>query len=221
MMLGETQTDLATAIVDWFSADHFTVQVETNGLHVLECLRENHYDVIILEIALPGLDGISVARSCRAGGVTTPLVLMAARQSSDSLRSGLDAGADSVVVKPFHLSDLAAQVRALLRRPAMRPEEVLRIGDIAMDTGAGTVTKNDLQIHLLPMEFKLLHFFLCHPNQVFSARAIFERVWRKRDGSLEDTVRTHIRTLRMKIDSVGTKSIITTVRGQGYKTDVR
>jgi DNA-binding response OmpR family regulator len=90
---------------------------------------------------------------------------------------------------------------------------------VAMDTGAGTVTKDDILVHLHPMEFKLLQFLMGHPNQVFSAHALFERVWQKDFGSMEDTVRTHVRTLRQKIDSDGFASVITTVRGLGYKTE--
>jgi DNA-binding response OmpR family regulator len=94
-----------------------------------------------------------------------------------------------------------------------------RIRKCGEDTGAGTVTRNDILVHLHPMEFKLLQFFMRHPNQVFSAHALFERVWQKDFGLEEDTVRTHIRTLRRKIDSAGCQSVITTVRGLGYKTE--
>lgn len=222
MLLGETQEDLATAMKDWFSWDHYTVEVQCNGLRILDCLRQNHYDIIVIEIALQGLDGISVVRGYRAAGGSTPIALMASRHSSHELQCGLDSGADAFVVKPFQLSDLAAQLRALLRRPALRSERVLtaRCG-LAMDTGAGTVTRDDILIHLHPMEFKLLQFLLRHPNQVFNSEAILERVWQKDAGQLDDTVRTHIRTLRQKLDLPGRPSVITTVRGLGYKTESR
>lgn len=219
MLLGETQSDLANAMHDYFSLDRYTVQLESRGLRILECLRQNSYDVILLDIVLPDIDGIGVVRGYRATGGTTPILMMSGRHSSSELQSALDAGADAYIVKPFKLSDLAAQLRALLRRPAMRNERVLLSGSIAMNSEAGTVTKNDQLIHLHPMEFKLLQFLLRHPNQVFNAHAIFERVWKKDSGQLEDTVRTHIRTLRRKLDSVGCQSIITTVRGLGYKTE--
>jgi DNA-binding response OmpR family regulator len=221
MLLGETQEDLASAMNDWFSGDHYTVEVQSNGIRILECLRHEHYDVVVLEMALPGVDGIAVVRGYRASGGTAPIVLMASRHSSLELQCGLDAGADAFVVKPFHLCDLAAQIRALLRRPALRSEKMLITGDLSMDTGAGTLTKDDILVHLHPMEFKLLQFLLRHPNQVFNAQAILERVWQKDIGQMDDTVRTHIRTLRRKIDSPGTPSVITTVRGFGYKTEAR
>jgi DNA-binding response OmpR family regulator len=219
MLLGEPQVDLATAMTEFFSREQYTVQPEVSGLRILECLREDHYDVIVMEIALLTLDGISVVRDYRARGGSIPILLLAGKYSSEELQCGLDAGADAYVVKPFRLHDLAAQLRALLRRPALRSEKMLTSGLVALDTGAGTVTRNDILVHLHPMEFKLLQFFMRHPNQVFSAHALFERVWQK-DFELEgDTVRTHIRTLRRKIDSEGCLSVITTVRGLGYKTE--
>jgi DNA-binding response OmpR family regulator len=205
----------------FFSVRHYTVRLEDNGLHIVECLRDGAYDVVVLEIALPGLDGIGVVRVFRAAGGSTPILLMASRHCSDELQCGLDAGADAYLVKPFQLSDLDALLKALLRRPALRCDRVLVSGSIAMDTAARTVTRDDRVIHLHPMEFKLLQFLLRHPNQVFDARALFERVWQKGFGHMDDTVRTHVRTLRRKIDLAGSPSIITTVRGFGYKAENR
>ena len=221
ILLGEPQEDFAIAMSDYFSLNHYSVRVESNGLRILECLRQEQYAVVVMEIALPGLDAISVVRDYRASGGNAPILLMAGRHSSDELQRGLDAGADTYLVKPFHLTDLSAQLRALLRRPSLRSENMLTSGLVSMDSAAGTVTRNDIIVHLHPMEFKLLQFLLKHPDQVFNARAIMERVWHKDIGHLDDTVRTHIRTLRQKIDSEGCASIITTVRGLGYKTENR
>ena len=219
MLIGETQEDLATAMKDWFSWDHYTVEIQSNGLRILERLRQYQYDVIVLEIALPGVDGISVVRDYRASGGNIPIALMAGRHSLHELQSGLDVGADAYVVKPFQLCDLAAQLRALLRRPALQNEKLLMADGLSMDTGSGTLRRHDLLVHLRPMEFRLLQFLLQHRNQVFNSQAIMERVWQKNGGQMDDTVRTHIRTLRQKIDSAGSPSIITTVRGLGYKTE--
>ncbi len=221
MILGETQEDLATAMNDFFSAQQYTVQMEDNGLRILERLRQEFFDVIVLEMALPGLDAISVIRGYRSTGGNTPILLMSGSFCSEELQGGLDAGADAYMCKPFRLNDVAAQIRALLRRPLLRSGSILTSGLVAMDTGAGTVTRDDIQIHLHPMEFKLLEFLLRHPDQVFNARAIMERVWHKDLEFLDDTVRTHVRTLRQKIDSGGIPSIITTVRGLGYKAENR
>lgn len=221
MLIGETQQDFALALNEFFSLHHYLVELECNGLRILELLRENKYDVVLMEIALPGLDALSVIRGFRAATGDTPIILMASTHCSKELENGLDAGADAYVVKPFHLNDLAAQVRALLRRPVMRNEGVLIRGSLLVDTGAGTVNRDDIPIHLHPMEFKLLKFLLMHPNQVFSADTIFARVWKKDLGQVDETVRTHVRTLRRKIDVLGDPSVITTVRGLGYKSESR
>ncbi len=219
LLLSETQEDLANAMVDYLSNDGYTVTLVDNGLRALEHLNNYQYDVIVLEAALPGLDGISVVRNYRSSRGTTPILLIAGRQSSEELQCGLDAGADAFLVKPFQLADLSAYLRALLRRPALRSERVLISGNVAVDTEAGTVTRSDVPVHLHPMEFKLLQFLLRHPNQVFNVNALFERVWQKDIGGMDTTVRTHVRTLRQKIDSTGNSSIITTVRGLGYKVE--
>jgi DNA-binding response OmpR family regulator len=219
MLLCEPQEDLAAAMLEFFSADDYIIDMETNGLRVLECLRQKRYDVIILEMALHGLNGLGVIRGYRAAGGNSPILLLTGSVSSDELQHVFDSGADAYLGKPFRLTDLSAQVRALLRRPALRNEKKLILGCLTMDTEAGTVTKDDQSIHLYPMEFKLLQFLMRHPNQVFSATALFERVWQKDAGKMNDTVRTHIRTLRRKIDGKFRTSFITTVRGLGYRTE--
>ena len=217
MLLCEPQVDLAVAMVEFFSSDNYTIDLEPNGLRALEFLRQRQYDVIILALALPGLDGISLVKGYRSGGGTAPILIISGKECSQEKQDSLDAGADAYLSKPFQLSDLSAQLRALLRRPSLRSEKILCAGNVALDTESGTVTKNDIPVHLFPMEFKLLQFLLRHPNQVFDAHAIFERVWQKGIGHAEDTVRTHIRTLRRKLDTDGGPSVITTVRGIGYK----
>jgi DNA-binding response OmpR family regulator len=219
MLLGETQEELGAAIRDFFSIEHYTVERQSNGFRLLECLRQNHYAVIVLEAELPGLDAISVVRSYREGGGGSPILIIAETHCSAQLQAALNAGADAYLVKPIEMADLAAHVRALIRRPALGNHKILTSGAIAMDTTGGTVTRNDISVHLHPMEYKLLQFLMSHPNQVFSSHALFERVWKKDFSLLEDTVRTHVRTLRQKIDTVGSASIITTVRGLGYKSD--
>lgn len=219
LLLGTADADQANVMKEFLSLEHYTVQVESSGLHILERLRKDHYDVIVLDVNLLALDGISVVLDYRSSGGSTPILLTSGKYSSDELQWGLDAGADAYLAKPFVLKDLAPQLRALLRRPAVRSERILTSGVLTMDTAAGTLTKNNAPIHLHPMEFKLLQFLLSHPNQVFNAHALFQRVWQKNEGLTEDTVRTHIRTLRQKIDSADCPSVIVTVRGHGYKTE--
>lgn len=220
ILIGEKDKELGSAIQDWFcDVSDFTSQVEHTGWRILECLGKQKFDAIIFDVQLPGIDGMTILRSYRAAGGCTPIILMAGWHNSEELRCGLDAGADGYLVQPFELATLAAMVRAVMRRPEMRLQKLLCWGGVCMDASSGSVSKDDAPIHLNPMEFKLLQFFLEHPNQAFSADALSERVWRKGIQKKNDTVRTHIRTLRQKIDSQGCPSLITTVRGIGYKTE--
>lgn len=220
MLVGETQRDLASAIVDYFALQKYNVQLESNGLKILEYLRRTSFDIVVLEIALPGIDGIEIVKSVRSMGKTMPILLLSSEYCSEELQKGLDLGADGYMVKPFKLADLAVRARAMLRRPDIKNAQTLVSGNIKIDTASGTILKDEEVIHLHPMEFKLLQFLLGHPDQIFSTHAIYDRVWQK-SGYLEDTVRTHIRTLRRKLDSPDRDSIITTVRGFGYKSEIR
>ena len=219
ILLCEPQEELATSIHDFLSSESYKIQSEPNGLRALELLREHSFEVIILEMALHGLDALGVIRSYRANGGSSPILLLAGNAPTADFQSGLDAGADSCLSKPFRLTDLAAQIRALLRRPALQAHGVLTLGGLTLDSDAGLVSRQDKPIQLFPMEFKLLRFLMKHPNQIFDSRAIFERVWQKEQGVADDTVRTHIRTLRRKIDAEGHPSVIVTVRGLGYKVE--
>jgi DNA-binding response OmpR family regulator len=219
MLLGEPDKALAAAMNTFFSSTDYIVQLADSGSRVLDCLQRKEYRVLVLEIDLPGLDGISVVRRYRSSGGSAPIILMTTEYSSAELQCSLEAGADVYIERPFQFNDLAAQVRALLRRPCLRNEKVLTLGGLEMNTGSGTLTRDNVSIHLHPMEYKLLQFLMTHPNQVFSSHALFQRVWQKDDGLMEDTVRTHIRTLRQKIDLGGCVSSIITVRGLGYRAD--
>lgn len=219
ILIGEIDRDLADAMRDWFAIDKIVSQVETNGLPVLDWLRKVQYDMILLNVRLPGVDGISIVKQYRASGGHTPIILMAGRHCSEELQRGLDLGADSYLVQPFQLGDLSAKVRAALRRPELQGQKLLRTGSLVLHAEAGVVTRDDKPIHLHPMEFKLLHFLMKHPNQIFDAGALAERVWQKSYHQGDETVRTHISTLRRKLDAIGQPSVVTTVRGLGYKSE--
>lgn len=219
LLVGEFTDKLSSGIRDCFALRGFNVQSEDNGLRILECLQSNHYDLIVLETTLPGLNGIGVTRDFRKRGGDTPILLIADNHSSNELQGALDAGADSYLAKPFEVDDLTAQMRALLRRPALKGAAVLSVGHIAVDRNACTVTRAGELVQLFPLEYKLLEFLLSNANQVFSSKILLERVWGLDDSDNDSTVRSYIKTLRHKIDLPGQPSAITTVRGLGYRLD--
>jgi DNA-binding response OmpR family regulator len=219
ILIVEDELDLAGPVRDWLARESNTVEIVADGSEALECLRLYKYDVIILDLMLPGLNGMEICRQFRARGGTTPILMLTAKGSVEDKEAGLDIGADDYLTKPFSLKELAARVRALLRRPPDVSSNILTVADIALDPSANNVTKAGKEIHLLPKEFSLLEFFMRHPNQVFSAEALIDRVWQSDSDALSDTIRTHIKTLRRKIDSKGKPSLIATVHGVGYKLE--
>ncbi|MBX9688844.1 MAG: response regulator transcription factor, partial [Candidatus Obscuribacterales bacterium] len=177
ILLVEDEKDLAQLISGWLQREHHLVEILDNGIDALATIQMNKYDVIILDIMLPGMSGLEICKQYRKSRGVTPILLVTAKSSIEDKETGLDAGADDYITKPFALKELAARVRALLRRGQSLPSNQLTIKDIVIDPVDYTVTKAGQQIHLLPQEFRLLEFLARHPNQVFSAEDLLASVW--------------------------------------------
>jgi len=220
ILVVEDEADLAKLVSSWLSREHHLVEIAENGLTAINLLQTNKYDVVILDLMLPEIHGLQVLRQFRQSRQTTPVLILTASDTIDSKEQGLDSGADDYVTKPFNLKELSARVRALLRRGQANSDNKLTIRDIIVDTAEYRVTKNGTEIHLLPKEFRLLEFLLRHPHQVFSAEELLSHVWESDTPALLDTVRSHIKRLRKKLDSPGVKSIISTHYGIGYRIEL-
>jgi two-component system response regulator MprA len=175
-------------------------------------------DAAILDVLMPGIDGLEVCRRLRAGGNAVPVLMLTARAEVDSRVAGLDAGADDYLPKPFALAELLARLRALLRRAANGDEAsaVLRFADLQLDLGTREVRRGDLEIELTRTEFSLLELFLRNPRQVLTRSIIFERVWGYDFGPTSNSLDVYIGYLRRKTEDGGAPRIIHTVRGVGY-----
>lgn len=219
ILLVEDDADLAHLIVSVLGIDRHTLDVVGDGQMALSQLKLSKYEVIILDWMLPGMSGMDVCRQFREKGGATPILMLTAKSSPEEKESGLDAGADDYLTKPFNAKELAARIRALLRRPQSVSAKKLQVGAILLDPKTVKVYKNGEEIHLLPKEFSLLELFMRYPNQVFSGDALLERVWAAESSASLDTVRTYIKTLRKKIDTDGSASLIRTVHGVGYCMD--
>ncbi len=220
ILIVEDEPDLSEPVRAYLTHEHHLVEVVADGLEAMERLRFYKYDVIILDWMLPGMQGVEVCKGFRDSGGTTPILMLTSRRQTNDKIIGLDAGADDYLTKPFDVHEVSARVRALLRRPQTVHSNVLRVRNIILETSTFRVTREGTDIQLLPKEFALLEFFMRHPNQVFSAEALLDRVWSSESEASPETIRTYIKRLRQKIDRKDEQSsIISTVHGVGYKLE--
>jgi DNA-binding response OmpR family regulator len=197
---------------------HYTVDVAGDGEAGWQDATTFDYDVILLDVMLPKLDGVVLCRRLRNWGCRSPILLLTARDSKTDKIEGLDAGADDYVVKPFDVEELAARIRALLRRESQSLPPVLQWGNLKLDPSACEVTYQGQQLHLTPKEYALLELFLRNSQRVFSHSALLDRLWPLEESPGEEAVRTHIKGLRQKLKAVGAPpDLIETIYGMGYR----
>ncbi|MGK7889908.1 MAG: response regulator [Leptolyngbyaceae cyanobacterium] len=196
----------------------YAVDIAENGATAQEFLALFSYDLLVLDMLLPDVDGISLCRQCRHQGKTTPILMLTAEDSKSDKVKALDAGADDYVVKPFDFEELCARMRALLRRDSPQVDPSLHWGQLWVNPTTFEVTYGEATIHTTPKEYALLALFLRHPSRVFSLEAIIENLWTYDDPPSGDAVRTHIKGLRQKLKAGGApKDLIETVYGMGYR----
>jgi len=175
------------------------------------------YDLIILDVMLPGKDGFAVCRSLRARKVTAPILMLTARNAVDDRVQGLDGGADDYLVKPFELAELRARMRALLRRGASDRSAQLRVADLVMDPAAHTVSRGGREIDLTAREFSLLEYFMRNPGRLITREMAEGRLWNQDDIVASNVVDVYVRRLRVKIDEGFSPRLLETLRGSGYR----
>ncbi len=195
----------------------YDVELAADGEEALERLDANgEPDAVILDILMPKMDGLEVCRRLRREGHRLPVLMLTARDEVENRVSGLDAGADDYVTKPFALEELLARMRALLRRTSSGSGEVLRFADLELDPGTREVRRDGEPIELTRTEFSLLELFLLNPRQVLTRSVIFERVWGYDFGFSSNSLDVYIGYLRRKTEAGGRPRLIQTVRGVGY-----
>jgi two-component system response regulator MprA len=195
--------------------ERYEVRSATDGRAALEHLVEHSVDAIVLDVAMPDVDGLEVCRRLRSAGDRTPVLMLTARDAIDDRVAGLDAGADDYLVKPFALAELKARLRALLRR-VDGDATVLRFADLELDPGAHEVRRGPRRIELSRTEFTLLELFMAHPRQVLTRSTIFERVWGYDFGATSNALGVYVGYLRRKTEHGGEPRLLHTVRGVGY-----
>lgn len=219
LLLIEDERKIARAIKLGFKQEHAMVDVAYDGEEGLSAALGDEYDVMIIDRMLPGgMDGVEICRSIRAKGIQTPIIILTAKSQIKDRVSGLNAGADDYLTKPFSFEELLARVRAMLRRPQENIGNILQVEDLTLDTITFEVKRGDVVIQLSNTEFSLLEYLMRNYGRVLSKANIINHVWDFDADVLPNTVEAYIGYLRAKIDKpFGGSSLIHTVRGFGYK----
>ncbi len=216
ILLVEDDADLAQFIRKGLKEEHYVVDVAADGEAGLALALDNSYDLMILDIMLPKLDGLTLCRRVRNKGISTPVLLLTARNNLETKVSGFDTGADQFMPKPFAFAELLARIRALLRRGSSQQIAHLQAADLRLDPASHRVWRAGQEISLTNKEYALLEFLLRNKNRVLTRTAIIEHVWDLSYDPMTNIVDAHIRALRAKIDRDFSPPLIATVRGAGY-----
>ena len=217
VLLVEDEQGIAGFIRKGLTESGYAIDVAPDGQQGLAYALAAEYDLIILDVMLPLLDGLAVLRALRQRGLNTPVLLLTARDAVADRVSGLDAGADDYLTKPFAFPELLARIRALLRRPPMQTDTVLCVADLYMDLAKRAVRRAERMIELSPREFTLLEYLMRHAGQVLTRTQIAEHVWNFDFDSDLKVVDVYIGYLRRKIENASEPPLIHTVRGVGYR----
>lgn len=214
ILLVEDDSDLAGMVKLNLLREHSTVEVVHSGEDALDVLAVSAYDLIILDWNLPGKSGIEVCQWYRQHGGTSPVLMLTGKSADVDKEKGLDGGADDYLTKPFSMRELAARVRAVLRRSSTVTSNILTHGSYKIDPFKFHIEKGGAPVTLQPREFALFEFLMRHPGEVFSAEALLERIWRSDSEATLDALRACIKRIRKKLDD---PDVIETVHGVGYR----
>lgn len=213
----EDDARIAESATAYLRKAGLAVDVAATGEDAMRLARMNEYDVAVLDIRLPGIDGLEVCRQLRSAKLPVRILMATARDSVEDRIAGLDLGADDYVVKPYALGELLARIRALLRRPAATLPVTLTTADLSLDTGTRVATRNGREITLTSKEFAVLEYLLRHVGEVVTRERISVHAWDDNYDPASNVIDVYIARLRKKIDAEGEEPLLATVRGAGYR----
>lgn len=218
ILLVEDDHHLAASLSEALVAQHYTVDVAHDGEIAWQQIALLPYDLMLMDVTLPQVDGLTLCQRLRSHGVVAPVLMLTARDTSSDKVAGLDAGADAYMVKPFDLGELTAQIRALLRRGQSTRPTTLDWGLLRLNPTTYEVAYGDRPLRLTPKEFAILELLIRHGRRVLSRHFILESIWRLEDPPGEETVKAHLKALRQKLRQAGApRHLIETVHGLGYR----
>jgi DNA-binding response OmpR family regulator len=218
ILLVEDDLRLAETLAEALSDQLYTVDIAANGLLAWDYVKNLDYDLVLLDVMLPGLDGITLCQQLRSLGYLMPILMITARDTVSDKITGLDAGADDYIVKPVDLGELFARIRALLRRGGTTSQPILEWGAIKLDPSTYEVSYANQNLSLTRKEYSILELLLRNGRRVLSRSVIIDHIWKLESPPEEETVKVHIRSLRQKLRAVGAPDdFIETLHGVGYR----
>ena len=219
ILIIEDEHLIANSLKKGLEQEHYTVDTTFDGITGFDLASSGDYDLILLDLMLPGMDGMTICQKLRSDNNHVPILMLTAKSQIEDKINGLNCGADDYLTKPFAFEELLARVRALSRRPQKTNGKVLTVGKLSLNTSTFEVIRSGKNVQLSNKEYSLLECFLRHPNQILNKDQLIQHVWSYESDILPNTVEVYIRNLRQKIDLPFKKEVplIKTIRGFGYK----
>lgn len=216
VLLVEDDQSIAKPLVDWLRSDGFSLEWTTSAEDAMQLLTNFQYDLVVLDKHLPGMTGEEMLKKYRASGGMTPVLMLTGDSALSSKMGGLNSGADDYLTKPFEPEELAARIRAILRRPALLIPDVLQIGNLELNSRTQRVTFNGEELSLGRGEYAVLEYLMRNPNRCYSSQELLRAVWPSDSEGGEDAVRSCFKRLRKKLTDEEGNCVISTVHGAGY-----
>lgn len=217
LLIAEDDSRLLTQLDALLQQNGYSVDLADNGNNALYQLQEYNYDLAVIDIGLPGIDGFDVIRKARQNDVRTPVLILTARDRWQEKVEGLDAGADDYLTKPFHNEELLARVKALIRRASGQANPSIQFGPVCLDTVAEEITLNDVRLDLTAYEYKVMEYLILNPQKIVSKTELTEHIYDQDFDLDSNVIEVFVGRLRKKLDPDGTLKPIETLRGRGYR----
>lgn len=219
ILVVEDEHLIASALKKGLEQEHYTVDLAFDGVQGFDLASTGDYDMILLDLMLPKMDGLEICRQLRNLQIHVPILMLTAKSQIEDKIKGLNSGADDYLTKPFAFEELLARIRALARRPQNSAAEILTVGDLSLNLSTYEVVRQSKSISLSGKEYSLLECLMRHANKILTKDQLIQHVWSYESDILPNTVEVYIRNLRQKIDKPFKKELIKTVRGFGYKIE--
>lgn len=217
LLIIEDDRKVASFIKQGLEEERYIVETAADGITGLEMAMNNPFDAILLDIMLPGRDGFSILKELRDAGVQTPVIMVTARGATEDKIAGLDLGADDYLAKPFNFDELAARLRAIMRRSSSEKSTKLRCADLVLDTVSHLAYRFGREIELTTKEYALLEYLMRHKNRILSRATITQHVWKHNFDPESNIIDVYVKRLRAKIESENSRKLIQSIRGVGYR----